>query len=194
MLKKTLSILIVSSIFEIYPAEGRILNVPAAYPTIQAGINSAVDGDTVLAAAGTYTGAGNVNLNFLGKAIVVISASGADNTIINCQNRARGALFVSGEGNETIFEGFRVINGLTGIDAYGGGALCWESSPVIRNNQFITCQAYYGGGIGVIGGNPIIENNLFEGNIGDRGGGIIIAGGGATITSNSFIDNYSTGG
>ncbi len=41
-------------------------------PPVQSGINAAVNGDTVLVAPGTY----NENIDFLGKAITVISAGG----------------------------------------------------------------------------------------------------------------------
>ena len=44
-----------------------IINVPADQPTIQAGINAAIDGDTVLVDTGRYY----ENINYNGKNIVV---------------------------------------------------------------------------------------------------------------------------
>jgi hypothetical protein len=61
------------------------INVPAQQPTIQDGINAAVNGDTVLVAPGTYT----ENINFNGKAITVKSSKGAMATIIDGGNAAR---------------------------------------------------------------------------------------------------------
>src|SRR5437763_1278627 len=62
------------------------LTVPAAFPTIQAALNAAASGDTVLVANGVYSGPGNVNLDFNGKAITLRSAGGRDACVIDCQS------------------------------------------------------------------------------------------------------------
>ncbi len=54
------------------------IRVPADQPTIQAGIDAAILGDTVLVADGTYTGDGNRDIDFGGKGIVLKSENGPD--------------------------------------------------------------------------------------------------------------------
>ena len=63
------------------------------YAHIQAAIDAAIDGDTIIVADGTYTGLGNKDLDFKGKAITVISKNGAENTIIDCEGGWEGILF-----------------------------------------------------------------------------------------------------
>ena len=89
------------------------IHVPGDSSTIQAGINGAEVSDTVLVADGVYTGAGNKNIDFLGKAIVVRSENGPDVTIIDCEgeNEVRGFHFCNREGSDTKLEGFTVQHG-----------------------------------------------------------------------------------
>ncbi len=80
-------------------------------PTIQAGIDSSVDGDVVLLSPGTYAGEGNRDISFEGKAVTVESSSGAALTTIDCGGSGRGFVFASGETAASILSGARVVNG-----------------------------------------------------------------------------------
>jgi hypothetical protein len=62
------------------------IRVPADQPTIQAGIDAAIPGDTVLVAPGTYV----ERISFLGKAITVQSETGPAGTVIDGNGRCRG--------------------------------------------------------------------------------------------------------
>jgi len=58
------------------------IHVPADQPTIQAAIDAANNGDTVLVSSGTY----KENIDFHGKAITLVSQNGPAATIIDGQN------------------------------------------------------------------------------------------------------------
>ena len=55
---------------------------PADYSTIQAAIDDANDGDIILLADGTYTGNGNRDIDFHGKAITLRSIDPNNSTIV----------------------------------------------------------------------------------------------------------------
>jgi len=102
-------------------ALGDTIHVPADQPTIQDGIDAASNGDTVLVAADTYTGDGNKNLDFGGKAITVRSENGPETCIIDCEGSGRGFHFHSGENPNSVVDGFKIINGNPGYLGSGGG-------------------------------------------------------------------------
>ena len=125
------------------------IHVPSQQPTIQAGIDAAVDWDTVLVADGTYTGDGNRDIDFLGKAIVVMSENGSDYCIIDCESAEEdwhgGFYFHNGETSSSVVQGFTIRNGYS---AYGGAILCEWSHPTISGNAFTANSASSGGGAG----------------------------------------------
>lgn len=130
-------------------AHSATLLIPSQYPTIQAGIDAAVSGDTVLVANGTYTGAGNKDLDFGGREIVVMSENGPENCIIDCQNDARGFYFHSNETSNSVVDGFTIINGLVNYYSTpyykGAGIYCGDSSPTITRCHILDCYASGGG-------------------------------------------------
>src|SRR3954469_21219814 len=83
------------------------INVPSNQPTIQAGIDAASNGDTVVVAPGTY----HEHIDFTGKAIEVKSSGGAASTIIDGDNTGTNTgvvSFSSGESTSSILRGFTV--------------------------------------------------------------------------------------
>jgi len=170
------------------------------YPTIQAAIDAVLDGDIIELTDGTFTGVGNRNIGFLGKAITVRSQSGdPDACVIDCENAARGVHFWSGEGPASILEGVTIRNGYSGThgagiwcDDYssptitncvllgnltqwsGAGVYCFLSSPTISGCVFSNNTALiYGGGLCCGISSPTIEDCIFESNsaIANHGGG-----------------------
>jgi hypothetical protein len=145
-------------------------------PTIQAAVDSSAAGDSVLVAMGTFTGPGNYDVDFGGKAIVVISESGAEYTTIDCQSNGRGFVFQNGEGINSVLSGFTITNGFS--VARGGGIFCDGSSPEICYNVLFANHAVgEGGGIAIKKGSPDVHGNTISENSSDqRGGGIAVQG------------------
>jgi hypothetical protein len=187
------------------PDAGGVLLVPSEYPTIQAAIDSASDGDMVLVADGIYTGTGNKELTWNGneKHITVMSANGPDSCIIDLEGSGRAFTFISGLGDDAIWitpedviEGFTISNGSS--SSYGGAIYCYygyqnDVSPTISNCVFKNNTAVYGGAITIDGGSSTITNCVFDSNSADYGGAVYIgsAGGdsGPLFQNCTFLDN-----
>ncbi len=173
----------------------RTFTVPVPYATIQAGIDAAAAGDTVLVSPGTYTGIGNREIDLEGKDVVVRSRDGAAVTTIDCAAAGRAFHTHLGETNAAVIEGFTIIHGFVGVNQNGGGILCEQSSPTIRECVVRLCivgGTYDGDGGGINcrdSSSRIIDCTITE-NTSYYGGGIACRGtlpiviAGCTITEN----------
>jgi hypothetical protein len=173
------------------------LHVPAQYATIQAAINAAQPGDAVVIADGTYAGAGNRELDYLGKAITVRSANGAANCIIDCEQAGRGVIFTTGETAAAVLDGLTIRNGQAPT---GGAVLCNDDTgPTIRNCIFTANQAtqpnsYGGGALHCYRRNTVtIEHCTFAANQATNQGGAVSAFYSSEIhfTDCDFTENYT---
>ncbi len=143
-------------------------------PTIAAAVNRAAPGDTILLAPGVYSGAGNRDVTFGGKNLVVRSESGPEATIIDCGAGAGeahyGFYFQNGENASSALEG------LTIRLASLGGVRVFDSSPVIRGcviDSCITNGSTQGGAIYLLRSSSLVEGCTLTNNRADpTGGGI----------------------
>ncbi|MBU0639152.1 MAG: right-handed parallel beta-helix repeat-containing protein [Planctomycetes bacterium] len=168
------------------------LHVPNEYPTIQAAIDAAEPGNTVLVADGVYTGLGNKNLDLCGKAITVESENGPDNCIIDCESDGRGFYFHSNESASAVVGGFTITNGRM---VYGGGIRCRDASSPTIIDCTITSNAAnrMGGGIHCASGSsPEIVACRIIANVAGAGGGISCLNGTPTITDCTIAENRAT--
>ena len=169
------------------PVHALTLRVPGEYPTIQAGINAAADGDTVMVAPGIYTGDGNINLSLVSRSVVVMSEYGPGNCIIDCQCNGRAASF-SGTDTSVLY-GFTIQNGLS---TQGGGISVLNGSPtiercIIKDNS----SSGSGGGFYINGSNPTITHCTIVDNLAYHGGAIYFVSSNPVINSNIIYSNTS---
>jgi len=183
---------------------GATIYVPDDHPTIQGAIDASFNGDTVIVRPGSYV----ENIDFIGKAITVRSEQGAAMTTIDGSQVGTVVAFVSGEGLDSVLDGFTLTNGVGRYYAYwycGGGIFCSGSSPTITSNTISANSAgREGGGIYCTSSSPTITNNTITGNQASspylgNGGGIYCHSSSPSIENNTISENaanatYSNGG
>ena len=144
------------------------------YPTIQAAIVAAADGDSIFLGDGTYRGAGNRQLEISGKALSILSQSDDPTTcVFDGEDQWR---FLTTDGPSTHLQGIGFRNGyfLDEDVLDGGGALS------------------YRGGVHTVVGCEFIDNYCTE-----NGGAIYIleqAGGVVDVSFCTFSGNEASSG
>lgn len=156
------------------------------FTSIQAGINAATAGDTVMVRPGLYV----ENLDFLGKGIAVRSVNGPLSTFIDGNQSGTCVTFASNEPSTARLEGFWIQNGRgavgTGLNPNGfgraGGIQITTASPTIvrclvmgnfggdgGSTGGIISGSGGVGGIGIEFGSPTIRDSIVAWNTGGDG-------------------------
>jgi len=117
----------------------------ANFDNIQAAIDDSNDGDEILVFDGTYTGPGNRDIVYGGRAITIYSISGPDLCIIDCNGSEaephRGFYFHNAEDSNSVLQGVTIKNGYSSSAA--AGIACVDSSPTIIDCRIIDCNAVH---------------------------------------------------
>jgi hypothetical protein len=177
------------------PCLSKTMNIPGDASTIQDGIVTSGDFDTVMVEPGIYV----ENIDLSGRELVVISSTGPEATIIHPSDPNMPILTIDnspslkrkdGRSFQPEFSGFTIDGGNISHTIYIAG----PSEAIIRNNVFsnnipidvydmavITCQSD--------SSSPLIERNTFYGNYGLTC--VWMIDGRARVINNTFVANKS---
>ncbi|MBM3317448.1 MAG: hypothetical protein FJY75_06305 [Candidatus Eisenbacteria bacterium] len=170
------------------------------YPTIQAAVDAAGDGDTILLGDGVFRGDGNRDIVVYNKAVTIASGSGdPTRAVIDCSGSEADPHwgFEIDSSYPCIIEGITVKNGWKQTPQRGrwGGAVFWRYSHVrLVNCVFAHNRADLGGAVGGGYGGIEIESCTFYGNGAREWGGSIIQDDWGSTTLSHCIIAFGTGG
>ncbi len=164
-----------------------------ALSTVQSAIDIVPAGGEVLLADGTFSGPGNRDLDFHGKALTLRSASGDPQAcIIDAEGEGRGFHFHGVEGVDSRVVGLTVRGGSS--NGAGGGALVESGSPVFEDCRFEGNWAVWGAGLATTDGAwPVLRSCVFHDNAGVFGAAISAQDAHVDAFSCTVAGNHSSG-
>ena len=168
------------------PCQNEPLLVPDDYPTIEAAIAAAEEGDEIIVAPGVHLGTGAAVVDPIGKALLIRSSEGPEVTFLDGESARHVVLCESGESSETIIQGFTIMNG-SAQERGGGIRIQFESHPKFENCIIRDCSAEKGGGCSIENSNPVFLDCSFLENESIAEGAAIDASG----ASNCVLENCS---
>ena len=192
------------------------LSSAPVFTTIQAAVDAAQEGDTLLLSDGLFVGPGNRDIVIADKDLVIRSVNGRESTVLDCQNLGRGFLF---EGplvtQRARLEGIWIRNGSTPLTQGAGVRVRSEAQPTILACAFESCfrqglrysgsstgppglvadclflnNSNDGDGGGFWGGNVRVERCVFLGNTAGTGGGAVRMT--ESVRDSLFVGNQAT--
>tara|TARA_B100000315_G_C14562285_1_gene581119 strand:+ start:103 stop:555 length:453 start_codon:yes stop_codon:yes gene_type:complete len=142
---KKISQIITFAIFILNFAFATIIYIPEDYSTIQAGLNVALEGDTVLVGEGTFAGV----IQWPQVNGISLIGAGVNRSIIDGMNDDAVLLIRTDSQEPPILDSLTVVDGFTltnGNGPYtGGGMLIVNASPTLRNLEIADNTAFWGG-------------------------------------------------
>jgi hypothetical protein len=142
------------------------------FPTIRDALAVVEDGDEVVLADGVYVGLLNTNLNYLGRAVTIRSASDDPTAcIIDCEGVARGVVSFTASSTPGLLRGVTVRNGWH--PEIGGGLYVSGTTALRAENCVIEdCSSVQGGGVAARGGAELtlVDCVIQRNQAGDGGG------------------------
>ncbi len=185
------------------PVRAATIHVPSDQPTIQAAMELAAAGDTVLVAPGTYFDCtqtdpyGDNCCAILPSGVALLGATGNPADVIIAPPAGARGIFVPELSEATRIEGISVVGG-TGGSTGGGGIYYAGGEPlrIVRCDLVANVSTGSGSGIYVNGGSLDLEDCRLEGNLAasNYGGAIYAFSANLTARCCRFLSNEAIAG
>jgi len=181
------------------------IHVPSEQPTIQAGIDAASAGDTVIVASGTYTWTGEGSAGFFAliemeSGVFLRGETGEANGVtIDGEDQGR-VIYCLNCDSTTRIEGFTITGGrltAAGWPGSGAGMKLENSTPTVLRCAFVANTTVNAGGGGVYclsSSDAVFSLCTFSGNSASYGGGLGCSSSSPEILECTFLGNSADHG